>query len=247
MIIQQTFHTYKDNFPLLINNQLRLDFDYLITGLILELSELSSLPLFAYMARHSTDKIPQKYLDPFLSKFHDFVNHHGQNQQYNIPTVWFVGYFDKEDLITEVRRRLDEKNVKYFEESNKYDSFESIKQRYYDNTKDARLFLKFLHQVTKIGIDLLSVPDYRQKLNSLKPLEKMKFHYKSVESRERDLMQMEQYLRQNSQYYQKYISTEETELKKFWNNFQKVKATNMSDGTVSLCSWPHFLFNICGV
>ena len=241
MIIQQTFHTYRDNFPLLVNKQLPLDSDYLITGLILELSELISLPLFAHITRHSNDKIPQKNLDSFLSKFHDFVNHYGQNQQYNIPTVWFVGYFDKKDLITEVRRRLDEKNVKYFEESNKYDSFESIEQRYYDNPRDARLFVEFLHQVTKIGIDLLSAPAYKQKLKSLKPLEGMRFNYKSVESMKYDLMEMEQYLRQNSQYYQKYISTEETELKKFWNNFQKVKAT------VRPYSWPHFLFNICGV
>ena len=208
--------------------------------MILELSELTSLPIFAYIARHSNDKIPQKHLDPFLSKFHDFANHYGQNQQYNIPTVWFVGYFDKEDLIAELRRRLDEKNVKYFEESYKYDSFESIKQRYYDNPRDARLFLKFLYHVTKIGIELLSVLNNREKLKSLKPLEKQ-FGYQNVESMKNDLMELEQYLRQNSQYYQRHIYTEETELKKFWNNFQKIKAT------VRPYSWPHFLFNICGV
>ncbi len=250
MIIQRIFHTYKEDFPLLINNCLPPSFkacicDGMFKGLILELSDLTSLPRYSYIARHTNDKIPENHLAPFLSKFKDFAQQLGKNQSYNIPTVWFVGFFDAEKEIDEVRRQLDKKGVKYFEDGGKYDSYENINQCYWDNKKDAHLFPKFLNQVTLIGIDLLSEPMTKLKLKELECLEWLQ--YKSEESRQSDLKKMRRYLNEKSQFYREQIEEDQSECDEFWENFKKIKITDKGNGKACLGSWPHFLFNICGV
>jgi hypothetical protein len=244
MIMQRIFHTYKEDFPLLSNCRLPSVFkvcalDNLLTSLIIELSDLTSLPRYSYIARHTNDKIPEHHLGAFLRKFQDFVDYLGRDQPYNIPTVWFVGYFEAEEPIDEVRRRLDQKGIKYFEDGGDYDSFEAINQCYWDSRKDAQVFPKFLNQVTMIGIDLLSVPMSIRKLKKLECLEWLQ--YKNKESMKCDLKELRQYLNEKSPFYREHIEKEESQCNEFWANFTKVKKTDKGIG-----SWPHFLFNICG-
>ncbi|MCG2779186.1 MAG: hypothetical protein L6406_26220 [Desulfobacterales bacterium] len=218
--------------------------DDLMTGLILGLSDIARLLPLTYITRHTNDKIPPQHLAPFLTKFHEFVDYFGKNQPYNIPTVWFVGHFQDYDSIKKVRQKLDQKNLKYFEGGEEYDSFEQIGKNYCEEREDAKLFVKFLHQVTMIGIDLLLTADYKQKLKQLGRLEYMRYpDTKNVmEEVKSDLKDMERYLRQNSQYYREHIVADESEYKQFWVNFTKRKSSEAGTG-----SWPHFLFNICGV
>lgn len=250
MIIQRIFHTYRDDFPLLSDGRLPVSYDAsaldaLFISLILELSDLTSFPRFTYITRHTKDKIPPKHLDPFLTKFQDFVDCLGKTQSYNIPTVWFVGYFEDQDIVTEFRRKIDEKNIKYFEEGGEYGSFEEINDSYWNNKRDAQLFPKFLNQVTMIGIDLLSASGFKQKLKQLERLEFLQ--YSSIADMESDLKEMELYFNENSPYYRKRVNTKLANHKEFWGNFTKVKITETRDGGQMLGSWPHFLFNICGV
>jgi len=247
MIIQRKFHTYKDDFPLMSEGRLPFNgdtLDDLMTGLILELSDLATLSPLTYITRHTNDEIPQERLAPFLTKFHEFVDYFGKNQPYNIATVWFVGHFEDYDSIKKIRQKLDQKNLKYFEDGEEHNSFEQFNQNYWDQREDAELFVKFLHQATMTGIDLLSTPDYKQKLKQLGRLEYMRYpDTKNVmEEVKSDLKDMERYLRQNSQYYREHIVSDESEYKQFWVDFTKRKSSEAGTG-----SWPHFLFNICGV
>lgn len=249
MIIQKIFHTYKENFPLALlkdRDNIYLSFDGnalddLMTNLILELSNLATLPPFAYISRHTPDKkVPPEDLAPFLARFQAFVSHHGKDRPYYIPTVWFVGHFKDYESVAEVKQKLDEKNVKCFESGKEYDSFAQFNQLYWYQKSDAELFVKFLHQATMIGIELLSTAGYKQKLNQLGRLEYMQ--YTNIEGVKSDITEMERYLRENSPYYKKHIAANASEHKEFWENFTKWKSTK--DGTGS---WPHFLFNICGI
>ena len=253
MIIQKIFHTYKENFPLTLlkdRDNIYLSFngnalDSLMTGLILELSDLATLPPFAYISRHTPDKkVPPEDLASFLARFQAFVNHHGKDRPYYIPTAWLVGHFQDYDLIAEVRQKLDQKNVKYFESGEEYDSLAQFNQSYWDEKSDAEPFVKFLHQATMIGIDLLSTADYKQKLNQLGRLEYMRYPDTEnvMEEVKSDMKEMEHYLRENSPYYKTHLIPNVSEYKEFWENFTKWKTSEVGAG-----SWPHFLFNICGV
>lgn len=247
MIILRRFHTYKDDFPLMSEGRLPFNganLHNLMTALILELSDLTRLPPFAYITRHTNDKIPPEHLAPFLTKFHNSVNTLGKDQPYNIPTVWFVGHFEDYDSITEVRQKLDQKNLKYFDDGEEYNSFEQFNQAYWENSRDAEPFVKFLHQATMIGIELLSTAGYKQKLNQLGRLEYMRYPDTEnvMEEVKFDMKEMEHYLRENSPYYKNHIIPNPSEYKDLWENFTKWKTSEAGTG-----SWPHFLFNVCGV
>ena len=247
MIILRIFHTYKDDFPLMSKGRLPFNgdtLDDLMTGLILELSDLTTLSPLTYITRHTNDEIPQERLAPFLTKFHEFVDYFGKNQPYNIPTVWFVGHFQDYDSIKKVRQELNQKDLKYFESGEEYNSFDQFNETYWEENTDAEPFVNFLHQATMIGLDLLKTADYKQKLKQLGRLEYMRYpDTKNVmEEVKSDLKDMERYLRQNSQYYREHIVADESEYKQFWVNFTKWKTSTAGTG-----SWPHFLFNICGV
>jgi hypothetical protein len=250
MIIQKVFHTYKDDFPLLLPSQNRMSFNgnalyKLMTNLTLELSDLAAIVPFSYISRHTGDKIPPEHLAPFLSKFSWFVDALGKDQTFKIPTIWFVGHFKDYESAAEAQKRIDTKNIKYFDESNKFNSFEEINDSYWDDKRDAEPFIKFLHQTTMIGIDLLSVPDVKRKLEQLKGLEWMQ--YASEEAMKPELKEMERYLDEKSPYYNKEIGSDVNKHAGFWKNFTKIKVTSQPDGRVGLGSWPHFLFNTCGV
>jgi hypothetical protein len=214
--------------------------DTLMTRLILELSDLTTLPCLTYITRHTDDKIPPEHLTPFLVKCHDVVDTLGKDQPYNIPTVWFVGHFENYDEITRIRQKLDQRNVKYFETGGEYASFQQINQIYWDKKGDAALFVKFLHQVTMIGIDLLSTGEYKQTIEQLGRLEYMQ--YSDIENMRSDLKEMEQYLREKSSFYRGHIVHDPIAYREFWENFTKWKKSE-----AVLTSWPHFLFNICGI
>ena len=250
MIIQKIFHTFRDDFPLLSNGRLPPSFDLntydnLITSLILDLSDLTSFSRFTYITRHTNDNIPKDHLEPFLINFGEFVQRLGSAEPYNIPTVWFVEHFVDYDMVSKIRSSIDAKNIKYFESGGEYGSFEEINDSYWNNKQDAQLFPKFLHQVTMIGIDLLSAHESRRKLEQFKCLELLQ--YKSAERLKSDLMEIERCLNESSEYYRNFIRAEASEHKEFWKNFTKVKKTVLGDGSMQLGSWPHFLFNICGV
>ena len=245
LIIQRVFHTYRDDFPLLRNKGPAVPadedmLDSLMTRLILELSDLTRLPRLTYITRHTSDKIPPEHLAPFLVKFHDVVDTFGEDQPYNIPTVWFVGHFENYDEVTRIRQELDQKNVKYFETGGEYASFEEINQIYWDKKTDAEPFLKFLHQVTMIGIDLLSIGEHKEKLEQLARLEYMQ--YADIKNMASDLKEMERYLHNKSSFYRRHIVSSALTYKEFWENFTKWKKCE-----ALLTSWPHFLFNICGI
>ena len=221
MIIQRVFHVYKEDFPLLSNGRLAFGFDAnalddLFTGLILQLSDISLLPHFTYITRHTDDKIPQDRLRPFLLEYQDFVNQLGPNQPYDIPTVWFVGHFESQDLIANVHKKLGETDVKYFESGGEYNSFEEMNDTYWENKRDAQLFPEFLHQTTMIGIDLLSVPNFKEKLKQLGRLEWLQ--YGNLDAMESDLREMERYLDENSPYYKESLVPGPTN--EFWRNFR---------------------------
>lgn len=249
MIIQHVFHTYKNNFPILSKCRLPISYDgnmtdSLITGLILELSELTLLPRFSYITRHINDTIPQEQLEPFLGRFPGFVDLIGEDGPFNIPTVWFVGYFDAQDTIAKVRAGLYRKQIGYFEEHGKYDSFEALNHSYWDKKDDAERFPKFLHQLTKIGLDLLEVPKAIVGLKQLNCLEWL--GYQNIGNLRADLKKIESLLKNHSAYYINNIDKSEIAKKEFWDDFQKIKINKKGNGKVSLGSWPHFLFNVCG-
>ena len=247
MIIHQLFHTYKDDFPLMLQkkNGVNLPFNggdlyNLMACLIFELSDLAATLPLSYISRHTGDKTPPEHLSPFLNKFSSFVNGLGKDQPYNIPTIWFVGHFRDRQTATEFQRKIDAKNIKYFDEINEYNSLEDINQSYWENKSDAQPFIEFIHHTTMIGIDLLRTADYKEKLRALGRLEYMQ--YANIETVKSDFKEMENYLRKSSPYYVKNIAADISEYKKFWINFTKWKGTETAFG-----SWPHFLFNICGL
>lgn len=219
--------------------------DDLMTGLILELSDLSTLLPYGYISRHTHGKTPLDHLAPFLARFHEFVDHFGKDETYTLPTVWLVGHFQNQESITRVRQKLEEKSVKYFDDGEEYDSYDQFNQSYWDEKSDAERFVKFIHQTTLIGIDLLRTVDYKQKLDQLGRLQWMR--YTAPEDVKSDLKEMERYLWASSPFYRDHIADNPSEYKEFWQNFTKIKATPQPNGQELLGSWPHFLFNICGI
>jgi len=244
-ILQRVFHTYRDDFPLLRNKRptgpaAEDMLDGLMTRLILDLSDLATLPRLTYITRHTDDTIPSERLAPFLVKFHDIVDTLGEHQQYGIPTVWFVGHFANDDEIARIRQELDRKNIKYFETGGEYANFQQLNQIYWENKNDAEPFLTFLHQVTMIGIDLLSTGECKQTLEQLGRLEYMQ--YTDIENMKSDLKEMQRYLREKSSFYRGHIVHDAIAYREFWENFTKWKKSE-----AVLTSWPHFLFNLCGI
>jgi hypothetical protein len=249
MIILRRFYTYKDNFPLMSANRLAPPFDVdmldgLMRDLILQLSDIAALPPYSYITRHTNDNIPPDHLAPFLATFRGFVSALGQNQPYNIPTVWLVGHFQDHDSVAQVRQQLDQKDLKYFDRGEEYDSFDQFNEAYWEDRSDAEPFVKFIHQTTMIGLDLLRTDEYKQRLGQLERLEWIQ--YANVEDMKSDLRDMEFYLNETSQYYREQIAGNTSECKGFWLNFTKLKLTYTAT-RVSCGSWPHFLFNMCGV
>ena len=253
MMIQKLFHTYKDSFPLQLTSQNCMSlngdaFDELIAGLILELSDLAATLPLSYISRHGSDKISQERLAPFLRKFSSFVDSLGRDEPYNIPTIWLVCHFNDNESAAEFQERIDAADIKYFDECHEYDSYEEINELYWDNKQDAEPFVGFLHQTTMIGIDLIKTADYKQKLTALQHLEYMR--YASMEDAQSDLKEMERYLGESSQYYVEHISADKHGYRAFWENFTKWKRTevvNENERRYKYGSWPHFLFNICGI
>jgi hypothetical protein len=57
-----------------------------------------------------------------------------------------------------------------------------------------------------------------------------------------DLKEMERYLREKSSFYRGHVVHDAIAYREFWENFTKWKKSE-----AVLTSWPHFLFNICGI
>lgn len=254
MIIQATFHCYKDNFPLLyfkdqfsfystLDDNARHD---LMNGLIMELSDLIPLPYLAHLQRQDKDNmVLQHDLDPFYAKYPEFLDHHGRDKRYRIPTILFVGHFEDDKLVDEVKEKLKEKEIKYVDDIEQQESFEKLNQIYWEEKSDAEPFVKYAHQTTMIGLDLLKTADYKQKLEQLNRLEYMQ--YTDMEDAKSDFREMVRYLSENSSYYRENIASNPPERKQFWENFTKIKIAIMDNDMAQISSWPRFLFNICGI
>lgn len=220
MIIKKVFHTYKEDFPFLRGNQVlfdRLNLDNLFKNLILELSELSTIPKYCYITRHTDDMMPTFWT----------------------PTVWFVIYSETYEIIESIRKKLEQNKIKYLEDDSEiYDSVDSIPpDNNYTTTKDEAItFPKFLHQVTQIAIGLLK-NNSTNKLNELNELEWMQGNESELGSK---IEELREHLINNSKYYLEKIKNTGEEVE-FWINFKKVYINQ------NVYSWPHFLFNLCGV
>ena len=233
MIIQSTFHTYKEDSPIIINDQLPPSYNWTVvnskmTNLILELSDLTNFAMYVYITRHTNDKIPKENITPFITKFSNFISHFGNKQQCSLPTIWFVGHFESYGSVQKARAKLNAKKITYFENTTEVESFESINDTYWDNIMDAHLFPKFLHQVTMIGIDLLRGSNIIQKLEQLKCLEWLL--YKNPDNMISDLDRMREFLDNNSQFYREEVCNSENEAIDFWKNFEKVKMEDIGNG-----------------
>lgn len=245
MIIQQLFHTYKADFPLIavlpekkVIYPEGIDRGSLFKNLIIELSELTGEPKYCYMARHENDSVPNDKLKPFQIKFKTFLDAVRKRSNFgdcepSLPTVWFVVYSEGKKSIGLIRQRLNEKQIEYFEETcGEHESIDTILPNNSETTNDeARAFPKFLHQTTQMGIDLLKT-DAEGKLKELKSLESMQ-----GPSLDSHISQLETHLKDYSIYYKESIEADPNERRRFWTNFKIVHGKH---------SWPHFLFNICG-
>lgn len=251
MIIQQVFKTYKDDFPLIATldtNQILPPPNYNIVELkrklILELAEISHIPLYCYITRHDDDEMRDDILLPFLNKFTDFENYCENNLDnllaFRIPTIWYVAYVNSESEVKFIEEKLLEKNIGYQknEDAHISDSIDSIKpdKHYTTDQYEASNFPIFLHQVTQIGIDLLKRPESIRKLKELRNLEGM--IYTKADDKRHDLLELRKHLIANSKYYKENIGNDNEVNEAFWFNFQRV---------YDKYSWPHFLFNICDV
>jgi hypothetical protein len=106
MIIQQTYHTYKHDFPLILNaggkvkipNGYNLDQTFRIQ--ILDLGDLSTAARFTYIPRHTNDGIPDDILEEFKARFPDIASAVHNGWSLGIPTIWFTCYFCDEAEIT---------------------------------------------------------------------------------------------------------------------------------------------------
>lgn len=235
MIIKKRFHTYRKEFPIAINNMVPLSWINQATGLILDLSELCKIPKYCYITRHTDDVPDSNHLEPFKERFREIVN---QNQaaKFGIPTIWFVAYLESYEPLNLIKNKLSDMNIKYWEvDAEEYNSIESISTDDYAPTpEEAKMFPKFLHQVTQISIDLLR-NDATSKLVELKELESMQGS--DLDSK---INELKEHLEANSKYYRKTVERTETEKSEFWSNF---RITHLERDA----SWPHFLFNTCGV
>ena len=242
MIIKETIHTYKESFPVIrtvgqkVYPPPRYDLHCLWDSLIIELSEISKIPKYFYVARHTDDQIPNLILTRFKNRFPEFVERSGENSRFGVPTVWLVIYVEDENSINKIKTVLRRRDIKYFEgESVKYESIEKIRpdNNYTTTGNEAKEFPKFLHQITQIAIDLINISHSKNRLKELECLERMTGN--SIASKIREL---EDYLENSSQYYRNYVAADEREKSTFWMNFRRVHG---------IYSWPHFLFNAVGI
>lgn len=240
MIIKEIIHTYKESFPIIVGQNGYLppgyDLHSLWDGLIIELSEISKIPKYFYVARHTDDQIPNPILTRFKNRFLEFVEGYGDNSSPRVPTVWLVIYVEDEDSGNKIKRLIRKRDIKYFEgQHEKYESIEKIPcdNNYTTTANEAKEFPKFLHQITHIAIDLIRTPNSKNKLRELGCLEGMIGN--NIEFKIREL---KDYLENSSQYYQGYVAADEREKSIFWMNFRRVHG---------VYSWPHFLFNAVGI
>lgn len=250
MIIKQVLHTYhKETFPLIANAQhlsMAVDLDALFKDLISELSRLEAKPLYRYITRHDNGKIPNERMSAeevsyFTKKFVRFINSVGK-ATFDLPNVWLVVYSETHELIESIKDELKQKNIDFYEDGvDEYPSVENIPpDNYARTTYEASHFPIYLHQVTEIGIDLLSAHDATNKLEQLTSLEWMQ--HTDLETRKSEIGVLKKHLSDNSDYYRSNIQGDEVEEREFWLNFQRVYFRQNG-----FYSWPHFLFNICGV
>lgn len=241
MIIRKAFHTYKDNFPILMLWDERVypsfpspSISELMKNLIIELSEFSKTTRCCYITRHTDDVIPESHLKPFKERFTNFLASFDKNSKFGIPTVWFVIYSENKGSAGLIKKELKRKNIKYFDDKpSKYDSIECIPPGNYARTNDeARMFPKFLHHTTQISVDLLKIGNPESELQKFKSLEIMRGNGLDLKIKE-----LEIYLETNSKYYREEIKKNKHEKQEFWTNFRRV---------YNGYSWPHFLFNTCG-
>jgi len=240
MIIKETIHTYKESFPIIAGQNgyppPGYDRHSLWDGLIIELSEISKISKYFYVARHTDDQIPDPILTRFKNRFSEFVEYYGKDSTFGVPTVWLVIYVEDEDSGNKIKRLIRKRDIKYFE--GKFEKHKSIEKIPCDNNytttaNEAEEFPKFLHQITHIAIDLIKISDSKNKLRELKCLDKMIGN--NIEFKIREL---KDYLENSSQYYRDYVAADEREKSIFWMNFRRVHG---------VYSWPHFLFNAVGI
>jgi hypothetical protein len=217
----------------------------LMVSLILDLSNLLPLVKYSYLSRHTKDTIPSQKLEPFLQRHQNLVQILGEQAPYNIPTVWFVGFFDSDSQIEDIEKKIETMPMQYYDETHEFQSFEELNQPYWEQKEDAQLFIIFLDQLTKIGINLLRNHSCLPRLKELNCLEWLL--YQSNEKMEADLAEIKRLLSKNSEYYRENIENDQSQIDVFWSNFRKLKKQPNEDGTTRLGSWPHFLFNICGL
>lgn len=246
MIIKEIIHTYKESFPIVRILGQRVypppgyDLHSLWDGLIIELSGISKISKYFYVARHTDDRIPDPILAGFKSRFSEFVECYDEGSQFGVPTVWLVIYVEDEDSGNKIKRLIRKRDIKYFEgQHEKYESIEKIPcdDNYTTTANEAKEFPKFLHQTTHIAVDLIKISDSRNKLRELKCLDKMIGN--DIEFKIREL---KDYLENSSQYYRDCVSTGEREKCSFWMNFRRVHVRKNYR-----YSWPHFLFNAVGI
>lgn len=211
--------------------------------MILELSEINLLTKYTYITRHTNDTIPEEILCEFKNKFPNIVNLQRKGNVLGIPTVWFTCYAEKEEEVYSIIASLNKKGINYFTNGpTQYNSLEQIPpdQNYTTSALEAKTFPKFLHQVSQIGINILKDHESVDFLTAYKPLEWRQHADKTYLSNLQN--ELETKLSQKSSFYCEQIKKNGLEKAEFWENFQKAY---IKEGAIF--SWPHFLFNICGI
>jgi hypothetical protein len=243
MITQQTYHAYKNDFPLILtaSDKVKIpngyDLEQIFRIHILDLGDLSTAARFTYIARHTNDKIPDGILEEFKARFPGIASAVHNGWSLGIPTIWFTCYFCNEVEITPMIDRLTQKGIKHYQENpNHYASLSSIPPDscYTVNQDEAGAFPKFLHQVTQIGLDLLRSSERAVFLRQYKPLE----YWQSSKSAQLESMfnMLKIELRARSSYYREHIEAIASEFDEFCSHFGRV---NVRNGRIY--SWPHFL------
>jgi len=205
-----------------------------MTNLILELADLTNPEFNTYITRHTNDKIPIVHLKPFLDRHDDFVEIVGVNESFNLPTVWFVGFFEREEQAAQIMSDLQLRRIKFLETGSEFESHTDINHSYWDSEKDAVLFPIFLYQVTRIGIDILSNPPDVSRLRDLRCLEWLQ--YENERKKRRDLSEMRDFLRAKSRFYRAEIESDEGKSRVFWESFTKIKITELANSRSSFGS-----------
>lgn len=212
--------------------------DKIYRNSIIGLKKISLVARYTYIARHSNNKVPDQILPYFKGNFPDIAKEESHDKVLRIPTVWLVCYSDNKDNFGVIENFLSEKNYKYFPVKGiEYKSLSNIPFGHYTTSaNEAATFPKYLEQITQIGLNLLENSDHGKFLSDFIKLEFRKFTNNTEPNQlESDLRQK---LIKDSLYYYENIEKIANERQEFWINFRKV---------YDRYSWPHFLFNICGI